>query len=105
MQAIYINLLDKLYFNQLSIKLYSAQRKDFLAHQVEKSNVLPWVIVFPGINYNTIIDLMPDYFCRILIQGSDTLSLETNQNIFRRVFKFIDESGRFNHNDENDAHD
>ena len=52
-------------------------------------------IVFPGINHNTIIDLMPDYFCRILIQGSDTLSLETNENIFRLVFKFIDESGRF----------
>ena len=62
-------------------------------------------IVFPGINHNTIIDLMPDYFCRILIQGSDTLSLVTNQNIFRQVFKFIDESGRFNHNDEYDAHD
>ena len=46
-----------------------------------------------------------DYFCRIQIQGSDSLSLETNQNIFRRVFKFIDESGRFNHNDENDAYD
>ena len=42
-------------------------------------------IVFPGINHNTIIDLMPAYFCRILIQGSDTLSLETNQNIFRQV--------------------
>ena len=36
-------------------------------------------IVFPGINHNTTIDLMPDYFCRILIQGSDTLSLETTK--------------------------
>ena len=62
-------------------------------------------IDFPGVNQNTIIDLMPDYLCRILTQGSDTLSLETNQNIFRHVFKFIDESMRFNHNDENDAHD
>ena len=61
-------------------------------------------IVFPGINYYTIIDLMPHYFCRILIQGSDTLSLETNQNILRHVFKFLEESGHFNHNDENDAH-
>ena len=26
-------------------------------------------LVFPGINHNTIIDLMPDYFCSILQQG------------------------------------
>ena len=39
------------------------------------------ITFFPGVNHNTIIDLIPNYFCRILIQGSDTLSLETNQNI------------------------
>ena len=53
-------------------------------------------IVFISINLNTNIDLMQNYFCNILIQGSNTLRMETNQNIFRHVFKFIDESGRFN---------
>ena len=57
-------------------------------------------IVFPGINHNTIVNLMPDYLFGVLLQGSETLSLDTNKEIFRRVFKIIDESGRFNHDDD-----
>ena len=59
-------------------------------------------IVFPGINHNTIVNLMPDYLFGVLLQGS--LSLYTNKEIFRRVFKIIDESGRFNHDDDTVAH-
>ena len=61
-------------------------------------------IVFPGINHNTIVNLMPDYLCGVLLQGSETLSLDTNKEIFSHVFKFIDESGRFNLNDDTVAH-
>ena len=58
-------------------------------------------IVFPGINHNKTVNLMPDYLCGVLIQGSETLSfIDTNKEIFSHVFKFIDESGRFNHNDD-----
>ena len=61
-------------------------------------------IVFPGISYNTIVNLMPDYLCGVLQQGSETLSLVTNKEIFNHVFKFIGESGRFNLNDDTVAY-
>ena len=60
--------------------------------------------VFPGINHNTIVNLMPYYLCGVLLQGSETFSLDTNKEIFSHVFKFIDESGRFNLNDDTVAH-
>ena len=62
-------------------------------------------IVFPGVNQNTIVNLMPEYLCGVLMKGSETLSLETNKDIFKHVFRFIDESGRFNQNVDTAAHD
>ena len=62
--------------------------------------------VFPGVNQNTIINLMPEYLCGVLMKGSETyISLETNKDIFKHVFRFIDESGRFNQNVDTTAHD
>ena len=37
------------------------------------------ISIFPGINYSTVITLMPDYLCNILLQGSEDLSLEGNK--------------------------
>ena len=62
-------------------------------------------IVFPRTNYNFITTLMSDYFCSVLLKGSEDLSLDDNKKVFNYVFKFIDESGRFNHTDDTDAHD
>ena len=36
-------------------------------------------IIFPGTNYNTVIAMMPDYLCNILLQGSVDLSLDENK--------------------------
>ena len=47
---------------------------------------------------------MSDHLCYILLHGSEDLSLEENKKIFDHVFKFIHESGRFDHN-ETAAHD
>ena len=55
-------------------------------------------IIFPGTNYNTVIAIMPDYLCNILLQGSEDLSLNENKKVFDCVFKFINDSGRFDHN-------
>ena len=53
-------------------------------------------IVFPGVNQNTIVNLMPEYLCGVLMKGSETLSLEKIKTIiFKHVFRFIDELGRF----------
>ena len=62
-------------------------------------------LFFPGVNQNTIVNLMPDYLCGVLMKESETLSLETNKDIFKHVFRFIDESGRFNQNVDTSAHD
>ena len=48
---------------------------------------------------------MSDYFCSVLLKGSEDLSLHDNKKVFDYVFKFIDESGRFNRTDDTDAHD
>ena len=55
-------------------------------------------IIFPGTNYNTVIAIMPDYLYNILKQGSDDISLDENKTVFDCVFKFIIDSGRFDHN-------
>ena len=31
---------------------------------------------------NTIVNLMPEYLCGVLMKGSETLSLETNKDMF-----------------------
>ena len=36
-------------------------------------------IIFPGTNYNTVIAIIPDYLCNILLQGSEDLSLNENK--------------------------
>ena len=62
-------------------------------------------IVVPGTNYNIITTLMSDYFCSVLLKGSEDLSLDDNKKVFDYVFKFFDESGRFSRTDDTDAHD
>ena len=48
---------------------------------------------------------MSDYFCSVLLKESEDLSLDPNEKVFDYFFKFIDEYGRFNQNDDTDAHD
>ena len=47
------------------------------------NNVIFYIrnFVFPGVNQNTIVNLMPEYLCGVLMKGSETLSLETNKDI------------------------
>ena len=47
-----------------------------------------------------IVVLFGDYFCKILLEGSTDLTLEDNMLLFDIFFSFIDESGRFNHQNE-----
>ena len=54
----------------------------------------------PGVHYNTVIVLLEDYFCKILLEGSTDLTLEDNMLLFDIVFRFIDESGRLYHQNE-----
>ena len=62
-------------------------------------------IIFSGTSYITVMALMSDHLCNILLHGSEDLSLEENKKkVFDYVFKFIHESGRFDHN-ETAAHD
>ena len=51
--------------------------------------------LFPNVNYNTFIVLMPDYICTILLEGSKDASYEENTSIFDEVFKYIDSTQRF----------
>ena len=62
-------------------------------------------IVFPSTNYKIITTLMSDYFGSVLLKGSEDLSPDANKNVFDYIIKFIDDSGRFNHSDDTDAHD
>ena len=57
-------------------------------------------LMCPGVHYNTVMGLLGDYFCKILLEGSTDLSLEDNMLLFDIVFRFIDESGRFDHQNE-----
>ena len=75
---------------------YEPQRRSMLK-EISK-------IIFPGTSYITVIALMSDHLCNILLHGSEDLSLEENKKVFDYVFKFIHESGRFDHN-ETAAHD
>ena len=54
-------------------------------------------LMCPGVHYNTVIGLLEDYFCKILLEMSTDLNLEDNMLLFDIVFRFIDESGRFDH--------
>ena len=62
-------------------------------------------LMFPGVDHNTIIELLGDYFCKVLLEGSVNLNLDENKLLFDIVFKYIDESGRFNYQNEVAAHD
>ena len=57
-------------------------------------------LMCPGVHYNTVMGLLGDYFCKILLEGSPDLNLEDNMLLFDIVFRFIDESGRFDHQNE-----
>ena len=50
--------------------------------------------LFPNVNYNTFIVLMPDHICTILLEGSEDASYEENTSIFDEVFKYIDSTQR-----------
>ena len=51
--------------------------------------------LFPNVNYNTFIVLMPDHICTVLLEGSEDASYEENTSIFDEVFKYIDSTQRF----------
>ena len=53
-----------------------------------------------GCSYNTVIGLLGDYFCKILLEGSTDLNLEEKMLLFDIVVRFIDQSGRFDHQNE-----
>ena len=61
--------------------------------------------MFPGVDYNAIIELLGDYFCKVLLEGSIDLNLDENKLLFDIDFKFIDESRHFNDQNEVAAHD
>ena len=50
--------------------------------------------LFPNVNYNTFIVLMPDHICTNLLEGSEDASYEENTSIFYEVFKYIDSTQR-----------
>ena len=54
-------------------------------------------IIFPGTNYNTVIAIMPDYLCNILLQGSENLSLDENKKSLTAYLN-LSTTGRFDHN-------
>ena len=53
--------------------------------------------LFPNVNYNTFIVLMPFYIhvCTILLEGPKDASYEENTSIFDEVLKYIDSTQRF----------
>ena len=78
--------------------MYSHQRRSMLRSISD--------LMFPGVDYNTIIELLGDRFCKVLLEGTVDLNLDANKLLFNIVFKYIDEkSGRFNHQNEVSAHD
>ena len=52
-------------------------------------------LCFPGLNYNMVITIMPYHLCNIQLEGSSDLSLSENRTVFKLVFDFIKETGRF----------
>ena len=62
-------------------------------------------LCFPGLNYDMVVIIMPDQLCNILLEGSSDLSLSENRNLFKLVFDFIKETGRFMLHDDDVAPD
>ena len=52
-------------------------------------------ILCPDLNITLLRDLCPTYLCKILIEGSEDLSVNTNLNLFECVFTFIKSTKRF----------
>ncbi|VDI50077.1 Hypothetical predicted protein [Mytilus galloprovincialis] len=52
-------------------------------------------LLCPDINIAMLRDLCPNYLSKILIEGSDDLSDDTNLELFECVFRFIKSSNRF----------
>ena len=46
-------------------------------------------LYFPGLNYNVVVNIMPDHLCHIFLEGSSDLGLSGNRNLFELVFDFI----------------
>ena len=57
-------------------------------------------LTFSGVDYNTIIEHLGDYFCKVLLEGSVDLNFDENKLLFDIVFKYTDESGRFDQQNE-----
>ena len=64
------------------------KRRHYLLHcpRYAECYLLLSEIVFSGVNQNAIVNLMPDYLCGVLMKRSETLSLETNTDIFLSMF-------------------
>ena len=62
-------------------------------------------LCFPGFNCNMVITIMPDHLCNILLEGSSDLSLSENRTVFKLIFDFIKETGRFMLHDDDFAPD
>ena len=59
---------------------YEPQRRSMLK-EISK-------IIFPGTSYITVIALMSDHLCNIILHGSEDLSLEENKKVFADLFLF-----------------
>ena len=58
-----------------------------------------------GVDYNKITELLGEYFCKVLLEGSVNLNLDEIKLLFDIVFKYIDKSGPFNYQNEVAVHD
>ena len=46
------------------------------------------------VDYTTVIELLRDNLCKVLLESSVGLNLDENKLLFDTVFKYIDEVGR-----------
>ena len=52
--------------------------------------------LFQSVNYNTFITLIPEYICKVLLEGSTDASYDENTSNLDDVFKYIDSTKRLN---------
>ena len=88
-EIIYLTII---LYSQNFAKIISETFSHFLLFCPRRHKMLSEIstIIFPGTNYNTVIAIMPDYLCNILLQGSE----DENKTVFDCVFK-INDSGCF----------
>ena len=46
-------------------------------------------LMFPGVDYNTIIELLGEYICKVLLEGSADLTLEINKILGLRILRKV----------------